>query len=155
MTSHEPVTASPRQRKQIDRKLKAVGAAPLEDAGSETPADTECRVNEEQIALSTWITEDADAGLRVISITIAALALVIAASTSEGINLRVLIGIVAIIVIGLGYIIASDRHAAAAAAAVIAFRADTQKTISHNAQTSSSAPPRRALIDIKINCRRR
>lgn len=155
MTSHEPVKASRRQRNQINKKLKAAGAAPLGEATSETSADVESRVDEEQIALSTWATEDADAGLRVLSITIAALALVVAVSTDGGITLRTIIGIVAIIVISLGYIIASDRHAAAAAAAVITFRADTQKAISRNAHTCSIAPRRRALIDIKIACRPR
>ena len=141
---------SPKKTREINKKLQSVGAASITPSSrrQDVLAST---VDEEQVALSAWDGEDAATGISIISIIIAVFALVATVNQGYGQGTAVLVGSIAVVTIGLGYIIASARRSAAAAVAVINFRAQRQNSQLATEQSDAPVVPRRAFINVRVN----
>ena len=131
--------------------LKSIGAAPLDlllERGSEEVTPD---VDEEQVALSAWGGEDAAMGLSIINIFIGIFALIAAVSGGYSGSIVVLVGIMALILVGLGYVTAHSRRTAGATAAVIEFRAMRQSAQLPVARSPIQPTSHYSFIEVRVN----
>lgn len=146
---------SPKKTKDIDKMLKSIGAPPLILPTERENDDVTPDVDEEQVALSAWGSEDAAMGISIINIFIGIFALVAAVSGGYSGSVVVLVGIMALILVALRYFTAHSRRTAGATAAVIEFRAMRQSAQLPVTRSAIQPTPHHSFIELRVNRRPR
>lgn len=144
----------PRKIREIDKQLGKAGAAPIAPAPFNSEGSLDTPVHERQVAELAYNSEDASLSISIISIFVALFALVTTFLGTLEISVSIPFSLVAVLFFGtLAYLVATDRRAAVAAAAVVQFRFQEQSQRDSTPDSIAVPRGRYSLFSVTINGR--
>lgn len=140
----------------INKKLRTLGAAPVVEPPQGRRRTLSSRSSEYQIAMSTYQSEDLSLSISLVGMSLALFALILSTMSGLGYAAGLFVSFFGMLYfVVAGFTVFTGRRAAAAAAAVIQFRAHPEPGACTCTASRTSQAPRFALLSVAVgrSCR--